>query len=178
MVNVRIAPASSADCRAIAQIHVDAWRAAYVGILSDEFLAALSVDQRQDMWQETVSRGSPVVLVAKVAGEVTGWVAFGSSRDEGAPSDRGEIWAIYVAPAAWSLGVGRSLLLEAMQAMTRSGYREASLWVMRDNDRAVRFYSRTGMTRDPASEKYVELGGHRIQEVRYFARFPLETREA
>lgn len=130
------------------------------------------------MWRETVSRGSPVVLVAEISGRVTGWVAFGSARDEGAPSDRGEIWAIYVDPAAWSVGVGRSLLMEAMQAMSRSGYREASLWVMRDNDRAVRFYSRAGMTRDPTSQKYFELGGHRVLEVRYFARLPLETRQA
>jgi ribosomal protein S18 acetylase RimI-like enzyme len=157
---------------------VDAWRAAYVGILSDEFLAALSVDQRETMWQEAVSRGSPVVLVAKIAEGVAGWVAFGSSRDDGAPSDRGEIWAIYVAPAAWSLGVGRRLLLEAMQAMTRHGHREASLWVMRDNDRAVRFYSRAGMTEDLTSEKYFELGGHQVKEVRFFTRLPLETCEA
>jgi ribosomal protein S18 acetylase RimI-like enzyme len=177
-VNVRIAPAALADCRAVAQIHVDAWRAAYVGILSDEFLAALSVDQRETMWQEAVTRGSPVVLVAKVAEDVTGWVAFGSSRDEGAPADRGEVWAIYVAPAAWSLGAGRSLLMEAMQAMTRYRYREASLWVMRDNARAVRFYSRAGMTADPTSEKYFELGGHRVKEVRFFTQLPLETREA
>jgi ribosomal protein S18 acetylase RimI-like enzyme len=178
MVNVRIAPASSADCRAVAQIHVDAWRAAYVGILSDEFLAALSVDQRETMWQEAVTRGSPVVLVAKVAGVVTGWVAFGSSRDERAPADRGEVWAIYVAPVAWSLGVGRGLLMEAMRAMAQCGYREASLWVMRDNARAVRFYSRVGMTEDPASEKYFELGGHRVKEVRYFTPLPLETLES
>ncbi len=178
MVNICVVPASTADCRAIAHIHVDAWRAAYVGILSDEFLAALSVDQRETMWREAVTRGSPAVLVAKVAGVVTGWVAFGSPRDDGAPKDRGEIWAIYVAPTAWSLGVGRRLLLEAMQSMTQNGKREASLWVMRDNRRAVRFYSHVGMTEDPTSDKFFELGGRRAKEVRYFAQLPLATREA
>jgi ribosomal protein S18 acetylase RimI-like enzyme len=68
--------------------------------------------------------------------------------------------------------------MEAMQAMTRCRYREASLWVMRDNARAVRFYSRVGMTEDPASEKYFELGGHRVKEVRYFTPLPLETLES
>jgi ribosomal protein S18 acetylase RimI-like enzyme len=177
MEEVHIARASLADCRAVAQIHVDAWRSAYAGIMSDEFLAALSVDQRESMWQQAVSRGSPVVLVAKVGERVTGWVAFGSSRDDGAPADRGEIWAIYVAPAALSQGVGRVLLLEAMQAMTRSGYREASLWVIRENVRAVRFYSRAGMTEDGGSEKYFELGGNRVKEVRYFKQLTPATRE-
>jgi ribosomal protein S18 acetylase RimI-like enzyme len=178
MANVCIVPASLADCRSVAQIHVDAWRAAYVGILSDEFLAGLSVDQREAMLEEAVTRGSPVVLVAKVAGEVAGWVAFGSSRDERAPAERGEVWAIYIAPAAWSLGVGRGLLIEAMQAMAQCGYREASLWVMRDNARAIRFYSRAGMTEDPDSEKYFELGGHRVKEVRYYTPLAPETVES
>lgn len=178
MVNVLIDPASLKDCRAVAQIHVDAWRAAYSGILSDEFLAALSVDQREIMWQEAVTRGSPFVVVARVDGVITGWVAFGSSRDEGAPAYRGEVWAIYVAPAAWSLGVGRKLLMAALRALAQHGYREASLWVMRDNSRAVRFYSRAGMTEDPASEKYFELGGHRVKEVRYFTQLSLQMLEA
>jgi ribosomal protein S18 acetylase RimI-like enzyme len=178
MADVRIDPATLADCRAVAQIHVDAWRAAYAGILSDEFLAALSVDQRETMWHDAVRRGSPAVLVARVAGHITGWVAFGSSRDEGAPADRGEVWAIYVAPPAWSLGVGRSLLAAAIQALAQGGYREASLWVMRDNARALRFYRQAGLTEEAGSGKYFELGGHRLEEVRYFTPLPCETRGA
>ena len=49
---------------------------------------------------------------------------------------------------------------------------------MRDNARAVRFYSRVGMTEDPTSEKYFELGGHRVKEVRYFTLLPFETLES
>lgn len=173
MVNVCIDHGSLTDCRALAQMHVDAWLAGYVGILSDDFLAALSVDQRETMWREAVDHGWPVLLVARVDGVVTGWVAFGASRDEGAPADRGEVWAIYVAPAASSSGLGRKLLMSAMRAMAQHGNREASLWVMRDNVRAVRFYSRTGMIEEPASEKYLELGGHRVKEVRYFTQLPL-----
>jgi ribosomal protein S18 acetylase RimI-like enzyme len=176
MLNVLIDPALLTDCRAVAQIHVDAWRAAYKGILTDDFLASLSVEQRETMWQEAVTRGSPLILVARVDEVVTGWVAFGSSRDDGAPTYRGEVWAIYVAPAAWSLGVGKKLLLTAMRVMAQGGYREASLWVMRENSRAIAFYSRVGMTEDPASEKYFELGGHRVKEVRFFTQLPLELK--
>jgi hypothetical protein len=51
MANVSIAAASTTDCRAVAQIHVDAWRVAYDGIVPSDYLAALSVDQREAMWR-------------------------------------------------------------------------------------------------------------------------------
>jgi hypothetical protein len=47
-----IEPATADDAGAIAQIHVDAWRAAYVGILPDDHLASLSVDEREAMWRD------------------------------------------------------------------------------------------------------------------------------
>jgi hypothetical protein len=54
MANVCIAAASSKDCRAVAQIHVDAWRMAYAGIVPSKYLAALSVDQREAMSRTAV----------------------------------------------------------------------------------------------------------------------------
>ena len=72
MANVSIAVASSSDCRAIAQIHVDAWRVAYDGIVPSDYLAALSVDQREAMWRTAVERGTPRVLVASAGRPVVG----------------------------------------------------------------------------------------------------------
>jgi L-amino acid N-acyltransferase YncA len=91
MANVGIAAAAATDCRAVAQIHVDAWRVAYDGIVPPEYLAALSVDQREAMWRTAVERGTPRVLVARTTGDVVGWVAYGRCRDDGSGPDVGEI---------------------------------------------------------------------------------------
>jgi hypothetical protein len=56
-------------------------------------------------------------------------------------------------------------------------YREASLWVIRDNAPAVQFYRRAGMIEDVASEKYFELGGNRVKEVRYSKQLSARARE-
>lgn len=169
MANVNIAAATSTDCRAVAQIHVDAWRAAYVGMVPSDYLAALSVDQRETTWRAAFERGTPRILVARTMGDVVGWVAYGRCRDDGAGPDVGEIWAIYVAPTAWSNGVGQALWMAACRDLQEQGYRSVTLWVMRDNARAIRFYERSGFAIEDDSAKQFELGGAQITEVRLVA---------
>jgi ribosomal protein S18 acetylase RimI-like enzyme len=171
MANVNIAAAKSTDCRAVAQIHVDAWRAAYVGMVPSDYLAALSIDQRESMWRTAVERGTPRVLVARTAADLVGWVAYGRCRDDGAGPDVGEIWAIYVAPTAWSNGVGQALWKAACQDLHEQGYCSVTLWVIRDNARAIRFYERSGFAIEHDSAKEFEIGGARITEVRLVATF-------
>ena len=45
MVEPVIRPATEADARTIAEIHVAGWVAAYRGMVPDELLASLSVDE-------------------------------------------------------------------------------------------------------------------------------------
>lgn len=170
MANVSISAASSTDCRAVAQIHVDAWRVAYDGIVPPEYLAALSVDQREAMWRTAVERGTPKVLVARTNEDVVGWIAYGRSRDVGSDPDVGEIWAIYAAPTSWSTGVGRALWEAARRDLQEQGYRSVTLWVIRDNARAIRFYERGGFAIEADSAKEFELGGAQITELRLVAR--------
>jgi len=159
--------ATSEDCRAIAEVHVESWQHAYRSILPEQYLASLSVAEREAMWRRTVERQPSHLLVARSAGQVVGFVAFGASRDDGAPNDRAEIWAIYVKAAFWSTGAGRMLWLEAQQRIVAEGYKSVSLWVIAGNERAVRFYERAGFVVEPESRKSFELGGATLEELRY-----------
>ena len=87
--------------------------------------------------------------------------------DDGAPDDRAEVWAIYVRPVFWCTGVGRQLWLAAWQQMQTEGYTTASLWVIADNARAIRFYERAGFVAEGGSGKACEIGGTTVREVRY-----------
>lgn len=159
--------ATSQDCRSIAELHVEAWQHAYHGILPEQFLASLSVSEREAMWCRMVERQPSQLLVACVADEVFGFVAFGASRDEDAPASQGEIWAIYVKPASWSEGVGRRLWLQAQQRLVAEEYKSVSLWVIAGNKRAVRFYERAGFVVEPQSRKSLEISGTTVEELRY-----------
>lgn len=164
---LRIVPAALADARAVAEVHVRTWQAAYRGIVPEAYLAALSVDQREAMWKDAITTGTPRLLVAKAQSGLAGWISFGPCRDGGVPAQAGEIWALYVAPEFWSGGVGRQLWLTARAQLIEDGYRSASLWVITGNARGIRFYVAAGFLEEPASVKAFTLGGESLQEVRY-----------
>ena len=166
-VAVLIEPALPADARRVAQIHVQAWQAAYVGIVPDEYLASLSVDKRETMWREAIDKRVPELLVARVGGDMAGWVSFDASRDKDAAQGCGEVWALYVDPACWAGGVGRALLQRARTRLTERGFGSISLWVLAANARAIRFYAAAGFTLDAGSAQVFELGGRSVQELRY-----------
>jgi GNAT superfamily N-acetyltransferase len=85
------------------------------------------------------------------AGDAVGFVNFGPSRDEDAgPGQVGEVMALYVQPTAWGTGAGGRLLREALKRLRVPGYREATLWVLEGNHRAIDFYERFGFARDGA----------------------------
>lgn len=160
------------DAPAIARIHVDAWRAAYEGIIPAAFLAGLSMERREAAWREAIARGIPELLVAKDAAGVLGWIAFGACRDPGAAANRGEIQAIYLAPSHWAQGIGRLLWREARQRLVRQGFTSASLWVLAENARALRFYRAAGFVPDPSGHREIERGGTRLLELRYITALP------
>jgi ribosomal protein S18 acetylase RimI-like enzyme len=164
---VEIERASIADCRAIAEVHVQSSRHAYRDLLPAEYLASLSVNERQAMWLRVVETQPSHLIVARDAGLVVGFSSFGASRDEGAPKDCGEVWAIYLAPSCWSVGAGRRLWLASLQQLLAEGFKTVSLWVIAGNERAIRFYLAAGFKPEPGSAKQVTLGGATLEEVRY-----------
>lgn len=170
---MQIIPATLADARAVAQIHVDSWRAAYREILPADYLASLSLDAREAMWRQAIAGGDTSLLVAKAGdegGDVAGWLSFAACRDAGAPATQAEIWALYVAPQAWATGIGRQLWARARGLMRDQGYTTCSLWVFPQNERAIRFYRAAGFEPGPLPEQTFELGGRQLREACYVCR--------
>lgn len=51
---MKIRSATFEDCRAVAEVHVESWQNAYRGTLPEEYLASLSVAERETMWRQMV----------------------------------------------------------------------------------------------------------------------------
>jgi ribosomal protein S18 acetylase RimI-like enzyme len=166
---MRIEPATLDDARAIAEVHVLTWHAAYQTIFPTEYLAGLSIDEREALWRESIPKGDPEIWVARIEGRIVGCISFGRCRDEGASPQTGEVWAIYVMPSHWSTGVGRTLWLNARERMKQQGYKSVSLWVLAENARAIDFYLAGGFVPNPSSAKDITRGGRTLKEVRYEA---------
>ena len=166
---MQVRAARAADARAVAVVHVDSWRAAYPGLVPDEFLAQMSVDQREAMWRDLLgsmdwpARGTLVLVDGE---HVVGFASVGSSRDEDAATGTGELWGIYLHPDAWGTGGGRLLMSDATSRLTEAGFDEATLWVLRGNQRARRFYAVAGWSPD-GTERTETRPGFELHEVRY-----------
>ena len=166
---MKIQPAVPEDVPAIARAQVRSWQAAYERIMPADHLATLSVEKREALWRELLSRSAPELLVAKENDYIVGFIAFGRCRDQDAAASTAEIWSVYVIPSHWAQGVGTQLWKQARERMIELGYHSVSLWVLADNTRATQFYDRIGFDLDEESAKDVVIGGKTLSEVRYVA---------
>ena len=173
--DLHVAPATVDDAGAIAQVQVLSWRHAYERLLPAPFLASMDVVQREARWRSMLTAGGPQVLVARHAGQVQGFIAFGPSRDAGAPAQRAEVQAFYFVPDAWSRGWGRQLWLAARAQMQAQGYASVSLWVLAGNARAILFYAAAGFAPEAGSSRALSLGGAQLRELRCVHQLPGST---
>ena len=145
-----IRTATPEDARPVAEVHVASWRHAYRGLLPEDSLDRLSVDDREATWLGVFADPDPRsgAFVAEVEGRIVGFASFGPSRDEDASERTGEVPAIYLDPAVLGTGVGRELFEAATRALRDAGFARASLWVLQANSPARRFYERAGWAWD------------------------------
>jgi GNAT superfamily N-acetyltransferase len=91
--------------------------------------------------------------------------AAGPLTPEGVAGQTGELYALYLAPAWWSAGVGRALTETVLASLWEDGYRRVVLWVLTGNARARRFYQRAGFAHDGTTNMLTGIGN--IEELRY-----------
>ena len=171
---IEIRPGSAADAPAIAQVRRESWHAAYSAIIAPSIL-----DRATATGGSAANPPSYRRTLVAVTGEqpaVVGYASFGPERivasakpgpltPAGRSGEVGELYALYLLPAWWSAGVGRALMVSALDALRGDRYRRVVLWVLADNARARRFYERAGFTVDGGTNILSGLGG--VLEVRY-----------
>jgi ribosomal protein S18 acetylase RimI-like enzyme len=166
---MRIRAAVSEDARAIAEVHVTAWQAAYRGLMPDSYLDELTVEKRAHFWQRVLAEPrSATLVVAENQASLAGFCLFGPTRDEdGRNKSTGEIIALNVRPHCWRRGVGRALCEFALREAQKRKWRLVTLWVLKGNERAHRFYEALGFSLDGAERIDIKLIGAPLHQLRY-----------
>ena len=153
------------DAEAIERIRVETWRATYRGLLPDGLIDQLepNVERRR----ERVRLASPADLtfVAEEDTVVVGYAFAGPERTHDLEYS-GEVYAIYVLPAAQGRGHGRALIRECTRDLAASGMTSLLIWVLRENAIGRGFYERMGgrpvrekpLEEFPGAEEYIETG--------------------
>jgi len=124
---VVVRTAGAADAEAVAAVEIAAWKTAYRGIVPDWVIDGLDLEQEAAVWRGRL-RQQEVVRVAvaeldespeprRLVGYVTEAPARGADE-----AGLGEVWAIYVDPAAQGRGAGRALMDAAVRPLAIRGF--------------------------------------------------------
>lgn len=154
------------DAMAVARVHVRSWQAAYRGQIPDAFLDGLRAEDRAQRYDfATDDPLKPQTMIAVDGTAVLGFATTSPSRDSDLHG-YGEICGLYADPEYWGKGVGLALIDAARARLVEQGFRDALLWVLDGNTRAIRFYEIDGWRAD-GQRRAADVWGVTLNEVRY-----------
>ncbi|HEY1868865.1 MAG TPA: GNAT family N-acetyltransferase [Candidatus Cybelea sp.] len=124
-------------------MQVEAWDAAYRGLIPDEVIDARTVERRTSQWSSAIVDPRSVTFVAcDSEGNVQGF-ASAQVLDELESGFQSYLQTLYVRPQFWRKGIGHQLLRAVCSHLSALGVRNLVLRTMRLGD-ARKFYDRLG----------------------------------
>ena len=123
------------EIRGKAYVHWKSWHETYTGLVDPAYLEKLTLEKCEQLafqWPDHL-------LVAKEGERVIGFLGFGESRGTSAC---GEIFALYVLSEYQGLGIGSRLMQAGMDLL--NAYPQKCLQVLKQNEKAIRFYQKYG----------------------------------
>ena len=157
--DARVRAVTAGDVPAIADFQTTCWREAYRGVVPQEYLDRVGVEDRERRWGERVESGSRHIALAEIGSDIVGVVSWGLSDVDDAPAL--ELMSRYVAAGQRGTGLAVTLTHRAVAGSP------AHLWVFEENPRAKRFYGRRGFRFDGHSRVDPDTG---LQEQRFVRR--------
>src|SRR5678810_560704 len=121
------------DARGVAEVRIQTWKTAYRGIVPDEHLDAMVVDEKAvdktRTWLE--QPGDRKAFVAIAEGGIVGFSVGGPQRNRGTVDlpFTGELYAIYILAAHQGAGHGRALVRSIADHLHAHGMDSMSVWV-------------------------------------------------
>ena len=132
------------DATAIAKVYIEGWRTTYPGIVPEDYLANMSMEEHTKRWQNILSSDDGFVSVAEdEAGNVAGFIWGGAVRDKSDPAFTGELHAIYVLKSYQGHDIGRRLVRVLARQLLEVGIQSMIVWVLAANP-SRRFYEKLG----------------------------------
>ncbi|MFC7364623.1 GNAT family N-acetyltransferase [Bhargavaea changchunensis] len=151
--------AQPGDERAMAEVHVRSWRTTYRGIVSEEYLDSLEIEERENRWRSGISHTE--AFVAEDLEGIVGFANGGQERSGNYPGYDGELYAIYLLKECQGQGAGHELVRQVAIALNKAGFHSLLVRVLRNNPSRY-FYEALGGVRLGAES--IEIGGEFHEE--------------
>lgn len=156
------------DANAIAEVHVNAWKTTYSGILPTAYIERRTYAKRCKSWSKMLEASMTEITdhsiyVAEFEGEIIGFVDGGTQRSAN-PLYQGEIYALYILEAYQRKGLGRNLTQTIARRLSQLGLDSILVWVLADNS-ACKFYRSLGGQQ--VEQKLIDVNGSKFKEIAY-----------
>lgn len=155
------------DANYCANIHAEAWSFAYSDIVPKEIIGKYNARWSM-IWNKMLSNNINSHYVITLDDVIIGFLTIGVSRDEDLKEFFYEIVGLYLIPEYVAKGYGKQAMDWIKKEIKSRGYDKISLWVLEENNRARRFYEKSGFMADG---KIKPSGLAETHEVRYIFNF-------
>lgn len=165
---MEVRDATPDDAESIAELNTAAWRVAFRGIVSDDFLAAhdgAPLGRREAL--ENLEENA-IQLVAEHEDGVVGWLAAQPCEDDDCDPERTfEVRACYVTPSFWRRGIGRLLMNALSERLASSRWNEVKLWTAQGTPDSHAFYRSLGFEEDGRVKDHQLSDGSSVTVIRF-----------
>lgn len=125
----------------IAQLYVRNHKSTYKGLLSDEYLDSLTVENAKNRWADYLRNEKNRIWVAFEDGIFLGFVA---STADNEIENTWYLDSLHVNENARGKGVGTALIKTVMEYAVEKGYNSMSICVVKGNEKAKNLYAKLG----------------------------------
>lgn len=130
-------------------VHYQAWNETYTGLIIQDFLDSRSLEKCEKMTNKYPEN----TYVALIDDKVVGFACPLKSKEDDL-GEVGAVQAIYVLKDYYDQKVGYKLMKKCLEIL--NDFDNVVVWVLKGNDRAIKFYQRVGFEIDGA-EKIVPI---------------------
>ena len=132
------------DLRAVADITIGGWQTAYRGIVDDDYLDSLSVEENYQKRVKDYKENS--FIVAERDNEIVGFCRYriGNQYKDEYPEVDCELCALYVKPEEKRNGIGKALVKYVKNEFRKNNLSKMIIWCFKENYPSRAFYEKTG----------------------------------
>src|SRR3989339_1767119 len=130
----KIRKAKISDAYGIANVHVKSWKETYKGLVEDDYLKGLSIEERSKKWKEWLnpSKTSWSFVAINLDKKVVAFISGGFSRNKKIKFG-GELYAIYILKKHQKKNIGYMLTKNLCSELKRNGIKNMYTCVLKDN---------------------------------------------
>lgn len=154
------------DAPGIAEVHVESWKSAYKGIISNDYLNSLKMEDRLSLWVNNLSTAkddAPVFVALNEEGNIVGFASFGVERENGKEKEA-ELYAIYLLNESKGKRLGTHLFYSGVLELIKHGFESVRVWALAENP-SIKFYEKFGPRKDEI--KTIQIGNAYYEEIAY-----------